>query len=288
MKVVVAFFGVFLFFFAPSLSAQTIYKWKDEKGQWHFSQTPPAGGQKIERRELPMPLPYEIPQDEPCAPFKAGETRKPKAARPSVETPYLQIVGSEVRLLEAGKSSSKFSWKMRARNTAPQSETVQGVLTLLNCELFPIAIDKSELATIPGGSEITLSGTKTIVGDLASNVGRFNIGLGHLEKTATEPTEKNLPYSKPRVAVIATNLYRASDSNIYFSGEVYNAGSAVARNVKVSFTIKNENGNVVDRGTVSVEPSDLKPGGSAIFQKRIPGITQPPGHSWFTEVEHSQ
>lgn len=29
--------------FASSIGAQQIYKWKDEKGEWHFSQTPPAG-----------------------------------------------------------------------------------------------------------------------------------------------------------------------------------------------------------------------------------------------------
>ena len=34
---------LFLFAFPPLVSAQTIYKWKDEKGQWHFSNTPSPG-----------------------------------------------------------------------------------------------------------------------------------------------------------------------------------------------------------------------------------------------------
>lgn len=38
--------------FASFLNAQTIYKWKDEKGQWHFSQTPPIH-EKAEKVNLP-------------------------------------------------------------------------------------------------------------------------------------------------------------------------------------------------------------------------------------------
>ena len=39
---------------AGTLNAQDIYKWKDDKGQWHFSQTPPASG-KSERVDVPTP-----------------------------------------------------------------------------------------------------------------------------------------------------------------------------------------------------------------------------------------
>lgn len=34
---------IFSLLFASSLSAQQIYKWKDEKGQWRFGQNPPPG-----------------------------------------------------------------------------------------------------------------------------------------------------------------------------------------------------------------------------------------------------
>lgn len=43
MKAALAAFGILSLLLASFLNAQTIYKWKDEKGQWHFSQTPPAG-----------------------------------------------------------------------------------------------------------------------------------------------------------------------------------------------------------------------------------------------------
>lgn len=280
-----------VFFLMPSLSpAQQIYKWKDEKGNWRFSDTPPPNAQGVEQRSMPQSLPYEMPKDEPCSVFKVGKTRKPKAARPSSDVPYLQIADFELRLLEAGNDSSKFSWKLTVRNTSPQRERVQGVVTLLNCEQFPIATDKSDVTAVAGGAEQIINGSKIIFGESSRKVGRFNISLGRLEPPPVQqPPQAASSQLKARVSVIASNLYRASDSNIYFSGEVYNAGSAVARNVKVSFAIKNESGVPVEKNIVTVEPSDLKPGGSGVFQKRVSGmISQPSGHSWFSEVEWSE
>ncbi len=283
------FLPLLLCLFASDAGTQQVYKWKDEKGQWRFSQTPPPNTQGVEQRSMPQSLPYEMPKDEPCSVFKVGEVRKPKAVRPSFDVPYLQIKEFELRLLEASKGYSKFSWRITVQNTAPQRERVQGIVTLLNCEMFPIVTDKSDLIAIGGGEEQIINGSKIISGESSNKVGRFNVSLGRVEPaTAQQPPAKAPSYLKPRVSVIATNLYRANDSGIYFSGEVYNAGSAVARNVKVSFTIKNESGIAIEHGIVPVEPSDLKPGGSAIFQKRVFMLSSPSGYSWFSEAEWSE
>lgn len=39
---------------ASVASAQDIYKWKDDKGQWHFSQTPPTGATKAVQDPLAL------------------------------------------------------------------------------------------------------------------------------------------------------------------------------------------------------------------------------------------
>jgi len=43
---------VFAFVAAPLASAQQMYKWKDEKGVWHFSENPPPDGGKAEKIEV--------------------------------------------------------------------------------------------------------------------------------------------------------------------------------------------------------------------------------------------
>ena len=52
MKSISTLVVVFAFVAAPLASAQQMYKWKDEKGVWHFSENPPPDGGKAEKIEV--------------------------------------------------------------------------------------------------------------------------------------------------------------------------------------------------------------------------------------------
>ncbi len=81
---------VLLVLFASTASAQQIFKWKDKKGQWHFSDTPPPGvtakkvkGLDISPKSSPATFPYAKPeQSQPVSsprkimvPFTGGANR---------------------------------------------------------------------------------------------------------------------------------------------------------------------------------------------------------------------
>ena len=48
---------------APLAFAQQMYKWKDEKGVWHFSETPPPDGSKADKIEVKPIQPDRAPVD---------------------------------------------------------------------------------------------------------------------------------------------------------------------------------------------------------------------------------
>jgi len=48
---------------APLAFAQQMYKWKDEKGVWHFSENPPPDGSKADKIEVKPIQPDRAPVD---------------------------------------------------------------------------------------------------------------------------------------------------------------------------------------------------------------------------------
>ena len=52
MKSISTLVVVFALVAAPLASAQQMYKWKDEKGVWHFSENPPPDGSKADKIEV--------------------------------------------------------------------------------------------------------------------------------------------------------------------------------------------------------------------------------------------
>jgi hypothetical protein len=93
-------------------SAQTFYKWTDERGVVHFSDVPPATTQEVEERNLPSrpaaapsaPEPGEIPAT------GEGKTGVPGAA--SFEGPARVIVVSR-RLPRTGPSAMHISGEVK-------------------------------------------------------------------------------------------------------------------------------------------------------------------------------
>ena len=59
---------VLLVFLAPTALAQQIYKWKDGKGRWHFSNAPPSGTtveKVMEGRSVPKAVPARFLNQNP-------------------------------------------------------------------------------------------------------------------------------------------------------------------------------------------------------------------------------
>ena len=268
-------FMILLCLSVSTLNAQTIYKWKDEKGTWHFSQTPPTVKE-------PGLTEIKLPQ----APLST-ERAKGGTARPQV---YLSIKDAELKMEDGGllvvgtiinrgldfekgvevrvQLGGDDGWVLSESKseTSPRHLQPRGA----GAFVFKINTDKAVSVAI-----LTRDDQKKL--DISEDLRR------QIAKARPAPVA-----AKPRVSVISTNLYRAVDSNIYFSGKVYNAGSAIARNVKVFFTIKNQSGHAVERNSAFVDPADLKPGGEGIFQRTVTLNDSPSQYSWFTEVEHSE
>lgn len=285
MKIALA---ILLVLFASILSAQTIYKWKDEKGQWHFSQTPPPNAQGVEKRSMPMPMALELPKEAPCSSFELGEIRRFKAYRPSDDFPLLQMTDFSMQLLEANRSHYVFSWKLSVKNNSTDREAVSGTVKLLDCYDFPITEQQIAAVAIRPGEEHGFGDRVVISMPTALKVGRFSASYGGVKsaRSADKETRPD-PYRKPDVRVYYTQLQDLGDG-IYFVGEVHNVGSATARNVKVSFSITNDRAMDVGKDTAEVAPSELRPGQTGMFRKRVLFLTTNRGYGWYSKAESSE
>ena len=280
--------AILLLLFASSLSAQTIYKWKDEKGTWHFGQSPPSNAPAVEQRILPTPKPEDVPRSEPCSPFKVGETRPFKAFKPSPDFPHLQTKDFQMRLVEATKDHSTFSWRLTITNSAIEREGVRGTVTWKDCDGFVLAETALTPTAIGAGGEEIIAGNKTIFGPAASKVARFGASFSGQHPVRIEQQVKQTEsYKKLDVRVYYTQLQDV-DSAIYFVGEVHNVGLARARRVIVIFTIKDERGTDVVKDKVETSPDELAPGQSGMFRKRVPQLSSPRGYGWHSKAEWSE
>ena len=95
----------------PTLvAAQDIYKYKDEKGQWKFSNAPPADLQH-QGTIAPVPGPD-------CTPFKIGEARRLSSSALRQSYPLLEIVSFELKLLDltpGPRSAAQSEWRLQMR-----------------------------------------------------------------------------------------------------------------------------------------------------------------------------
>lgn len=283
-----AFTILLLAFLPSSLSAQTIYKWKDEKGNWRFSDTPPPEAKRVEQRSMPQSLPYEMPKDEPCSVFKVGETRTFKAFKPSPDFPHLQTLDFQMRLVEKTDNYSTFSWRLVVKNTAIEREGIRGTMEWRDCDGFVLAEAALTPTAIIAGGEETITGKKIILGPAASKVSRFRASVSGQHPVRIEQEVKQADsYKKPDVRVYYTQL-QDTGSGVYFIGQVHNVGLASARRVKVFFTIKDERGVEVSKDNIEISPDELAPGQSGMFRKRVFNISTPRGYGWSSKAEWSE
>ena len=97
-----------VFLFLPMLAiAQDIYKWKDDKGQWNFSQTPPL--EKKADRAQTQPPEKQKNRDSPELVVRKKLTEPPAP-------PYIELYRTEHRVMEKNESRWKLSWKAHIWN----------------------------------------------------------------------------------------------------------------------------------------------------------------------------
>lgn len=182
MKTSLVTFSMLSLLLASSLSAQTIYKWKDEKGQWHFSQTPAGNTPGIKQIKVKQtPFSFGASDRSICQPFKAGETRNFKQITPSPDFPHLQLLQFQVRLVAATEKSAQYSWKILVQNVAQHREKITGAVILKDCDGFALKEEKFSSNGIEAGGETTVSGATLVEGPGASKVGSFSAGFGGLK-----------------------------------------------------------------------------------------------------------
>lgn len=281
--------SVFALLIVAPVFAQDIYKWTDEKGQLHFSQTPPSTSMKPALKDATLPT--QLRSDEPCVPFKVGEPRAAKAYTPSIDFPHLELKESQVVLFESSPSRAVFSWKATVTNNSPEREAVAATVSFSDCSGFQLSEKKYDPKPILPGQSITFSGEQIIVGKASAEARRFHLGVGALRQTtapaAVQPQPIVLLDQQPRLSVTWSRL-REIDSQVILYGEVYNAGTATARSVSVLYTVKTKEGVTLVSGRVDPLPADLQPGQTTSFRTRIVAINQLSGQQAFLDLSYSK
>jgi len=279
---------IIIFLLLPSvINAQQIYKWKDEKGQWHYSNAAPS--------DVANPGKESVP-GKTCAPLEVGETRRFKKITRSPDFPHLELIDFQIRLVESIGDSSTFSWRAVVKNTAMERETVRGSMGFSDCDEFLLADETVTPTAIEASSEATITGTKQIFGAASSKVGRFSISLrgsnpiarqtGDAVSSPGSPASTLDELKKPDVRVSWSELRKAG-GGVYFTGEVKNWGHGTASRVKVVVQLKNQHGVNMISYTAEVEPSDLRYWQEGFFNIRIPSIHNTSGIGWTSEAKWS-
>jgi hypothetical protein len=256
----------------PNLSpAQEIYKSKDEKGQWKYSNMP---GSAEQSSTTIVPLPQSGGD---CKPFAVGEARELKSASSWSSHPTLQIMGLQVKLVDASTQATHFSWRMQIRNMSFRPESVFGDVNFLDCSGFLLGRSGIARTSVAPDRTIELSGRGSVWGKTAYSVGRFGVDLSGtpMPSSSVERTE-SLPLLRmppeltqfPRV-VLRWSRLEGVVGNSFVVGEVENTGPVQANEVRVGVVILSPKGIVVTNGTTDVSPSTLVPAARGSFRQRV-------------------
>ena len=135
---------IFSLLFASSLSAQEIYKWKDEKGQWRFSQTPPIGRQ-IERLDLPTQEGRDLKTRSEWQNFYAPfRETKYKMNRPNPHTAGLKGLVALSQICEVHESLSSILLAAREQEKATERRESARLCAQEAQVTFPILFERAQ------------------------------------------------------------------------------------------------------------------------------------------------
>lgn len=251
------------------LSAQTVYKWKDEKGQWVFSQNPPAG-KNAERVDMPAPEAGAL-KNESCEPFKVGEIRSRKEVSKSGAS--VLVEDFQIKLLDQTATKASLGWSARLRNQSTAAEQLSLIVDLFDCQGFKLGGGTRDSA-LAARQVATLSDTVILTGSTAATVGRFSLRLGTSVSSAdsnSAPSQAVSTESKAEVVVMSQRI-ESNNEGFWLVGRVRNRGRAPARNIRLTYKLRETSGAEVPGGSFYLDGSDLAPGAHAGFRHRLPQL----------------
>ena len=236
-------FAVLAVLFAQSASAQQIYKWKDEKGQWHYSDFLPSGVtvEKVEIGHSPQEL-----ASQPSFPL-AAEQEKPKDSSDlSTQVgPGVDPLGSVSRRLlvfppfDPGKPLSEWI-------------PVESFDSVAECE-------RTKALQIGGA---VVEGTDRVEFVDFRRLNSRCISLAEFK-----------PRKEANVIVSVTTL--GSDPGGFSTwvvyGRVFNGGQTTAQNVVVSYRVRDVRGIIYANGEILPASKDIPPLTFAEYRGQILG-----------------
>ena len=231
--------------FAQLALAQQIYKWKDEKGQLHYSDFPPSGvtAEKLEGADI-------VQSDPQPSVSPTGEQRKVEdsSGRSTQGASDVDLVGSASRRLLM----------------LPPPDLDKPLSEWTPVESFN-SIDECTRARdlVVAGSVVQSMDTRTAVD---------SVDFRGLNSRCISLAEFK-PSKEANVLVAITRV--GQDPGIFSSsvvfGRVFNRGQTTARNVVVKYRVRDARGNIYADGEVLPTPQDIPPLTFAEYRVQILG-----------------
>lgn len=271
---------VLLVLFASTALAQQIYTWKDKKGQWHFSDSPPTGttvqkvkGTKAAPQSSPATSPYAKPSESPAAGSRSKEEAVSKLpGAPPSDVSRKDLIDRWLLLLppntQTGIDDSRPFSEWRPWQSFDSAEACKRV----RVAMISRGINSPQSPVLFGGS----------AGGLAY------LALKRGGRCISSIEFK--PSKEANVIVVIATVGRAQrgPNAPALIGRVFNRGQATARNVVVKYQALNARGLTVGKGKIHTIPHDIPGLALAEFRGEIPGGANVSGLRVNTELDWSK
>lgn len=260
-------FGALLVSFVPAANAQQVYKWRDQKGQWHFSNAPSSGAKAEKVKGLDLRPRADPPTSQGTSP---GNDKGIETTAPEV---------SKGRSSALAKKTNTSRWLFLLSN----NKILQVFDSSVACEQYMnLLISRIGLGPRES-SETGETGKVSEKGDAKA----FDL---YKEGRCVPSDAMELSTKKADVVVISMRLVRdpARVAHYVLSGTVINRGQSKATNVSVHYQIRRVGGMKVGKGKVSAIPRDIPGGGVGVYRGLIVGIPGIDARYLQTEVHWSK
>ena len=239
------FFVVLAVLFAQSASAQQIYKWKDEKGQWHYADFLPIGviAEKVEIAET-----GQEPVSQPSLP-SAGEQENAK--------------DNSDHSTQARFDVDPLASAPRYLLVFPPSDPGQPLSEWIPVQAFDSAIEC--FSALPNG-------VSTVESMDFPRMTWTSVNFGALYSRCISLAQFK-PRKEANVIVSVTSL--GSDpggfSTWVLYGRVFNGGQTIAQNVVVKYRVRDARGIIYGNGEIVPASKDIPPLAFAEYRGQILG-----------------
>jgi hypothetical protein len=234
-------FVVLVVLFAQSALAQQFYKWKDQKGEWHYSDFPPSGV-TAEKLEI-------------------GDTPQTLEVQPSVSS-----TGEQTKAEQSSDHSTQAASDVDPLGSAPRY--------LLVFPPFDPGKPLSEWIPVESfDSAAECFRALLIAGSVVQNTERADfVDFRRLNSRCISLAEFK-PSKEANVIVAVTTL--GSDpggfSTWVLYGRVFNGGQTTAQNVVVRYRVRDARGIIYENGEILPAPQDIPPLTFAEYRGEIVG-----------------